>query len=412
MDVYKISYLIPLLLSISCGSGSGVGANSFEPVPQSDTLIDGTQLLYKGAFRISSDTFGDSSLNYAIGTLAYNPANHSLFIAGHDHHRAIAEFAIPELLDRPTLNELNVVETPIQSFKSILNASSGGNPEGINRITGLLYIDGQLIVNAEESYDAGGGNKDTTLVLRDAKNIATSTIDGYYQLSGGARAAGYMAPIPQEWQTDFGGPYLTGWSSVYSINSRYSIGPSLFVFDSESLLGAASGSMGPISTTAYMNFSYSGGNFLSPDALQKSQGSASPIWNLLSRGMYGFIVPGTSTFAVFGSSGGVDSGIGYKITQDSGRLCGGYCSYEAADNYNYYWLFDVKEILNATQVYDIQPYAYGRLSVPFDNQGKNRIIGGTFDPGTGMLYLSLRGAGQVGKYDRPPLIVGYQVAIP
>ncbi len=76
------------------------------------------------------------------------------------------------------------------------------------------------------------------------------------------------------------------------------------------------------------------------------------------------------------------------------------------DHYNYYWLLDVKEILNATQVYDIQPYAYGRLSVPFDNQGNNRIIGGTFDPASGMLYLSLKDKG------RPPLIVGYQVTTP
>ena len=221
-----------------------------------------------------------------------------------------------------------------------------------------------------------------------------------------------MAPIPQEWQADFGGAFMTGWSSVHSIIGRYSVGPSLFNFDSTTLLVDTAANSGPINATAFMNFPHGGGNYLSPDALPASPSSASPIWNFLSRAVYGFIVPGTSTYAVFGSSGGVDSGIGYKITQDSGRLCGGHCSYEAADTYNYYWLFDVKEILNATQVYDIQPYASGRLSVPFDNQGKHRIKGGTFDPATGMLYLSLGGAGQVGNYDRPPLIVGYQVAIP
>jgi len=186
----------------------------------------------------------------------------------------------------------------------------------------------------------------------------------------------------------------------------------LFSFDSTTLLDDTAANSGPINATAFMNFPHGGGNYLSPDALQASQGSASPIWNFLSRAVYGFIVPGTSTFAVFGSSGGVNSGIGYKITQDNGNLCGGFCSYAAADNYNYFWLFDVQEILGAGQVYDIQPYAYGEFSVPFDNQGKNRIIGGTFDPATGMLYLSLKYAGRVGEYDRPPLIVGYQLSIP
>ena len=80
------------------------------------------------------------------------------------------------------------------------------------------------------------------------------------------------------------------------------------------------------------NFPYGGGNYLSPDALQTSQGSASPIWNFLSEAVYGFIVPGTSTFAVFGSSGGVNSGIGYKLTQDNGNLCEGYCSYAAVSS--------------------------------------------------------------------------------
>ena len=141
------------------------------------------------------------------------------------------------------------------------------------------------------------------------------------------------------------------------------------------------------------------------DALVAEEGSASDLWNFLSRGVYGFVVPGTRTFAVFGSSGGVDSGIGYKITQNNGNLCGGYCAYDAADYYNYYWFFDVDEILAATETYEPRPYAYGRWSVPFDDGGRHRIIGGTFDPATMTLYLSLENAGQVGDYDRPPVIL-------
>ena len=404
----NLIYCMALSLA-ACGSSSSNSedGNDIPAGPLPEELLELVDLQYQGAFRFSSDTYGDSSVNYAIGTLAYNPDNHSLFIAGHDHHEAIAEFPIPELLDRPTLAELNVVE-PLQNFRSLLDTV--GNPEDINRITGLLYVDGQLIVNAESWYDGEADNEDTTLVVRDAGNLATSVIDGYYELDGGAESGGYMSPIPLEWQADFGGEFLTGWSSVYSIVGRYSIGPSLFVFDADTLLNGSVNS-GPVNATAFMNFPFGEGNWLAPDYDQNMPGSASPVWNFLSDGVYGFIVPGTSTFAVFGSSGGVDSGIGYRITQDDGDLCGGHCSYQADDNYNYYWLFDVREILAASHMSDPRPYSYGRVSVPFDNEGNFKITGGTFDPDTGMLYLTLARAGSVGQFDRPPLIVGYQIPI-
>ena len=239
--------------------------------------------------------------------------------------------------------------------------------------------------------------------IRNAENLASSNIDGYYELTGAANAAGYMAPIPPEWQADFGGAYLTGWSSVYSINGRYSIGPSLFVFDSDNLLNGSANS-GPTTATAFMNFPF-GGNWLDPNYTQTGPGGASALWNFLSTGVFGFIVPGTSTFAVFGSNGGINSGIGYKI-----RGCGGFCSYDAADNYNYYWLFDVRDILNASAPHDIQPYAYGQVSVPFDNGGDYKIVGGTFDPDTRMVYLTLAYAGGLTQTDYTPLIIGYEIS--
>ena len=52
-------------------------------------------------------------------------------------------------------------------------------------------------------------------------------------------------------------------------------------------------------------------------ALNTQEGSASPVWSFLSNGVYGFIAPGTRTFVVVGSSGAIDSGIGYKIPPDA-----------------------------------------------------------------------------------------------
>ncbi|RZS93819.1 hypothetical protein [Aquimarina brevivitae] len=395
----KTVYLcVAVLVFISCTNDDNKGSTP----PNDPQLVTITDFQYQGAFRISSATFGASSSNYSSGPIAYNPDNHSLFIVGNEQVNAIAEFPIPELLDKATLAELNASEAPTQEFTTILNAVA--NPTGVDRINGMLYKNGQLIINAEKWYDASGTNENTTLVLRDANDLTNTTIDGYYQLNGAANAAGYLSYIPEEWQASFNASYITGWSSVNSIISRYSYGPSLFTFDENDVLNT-SASTGPINTNPFLNFSFANGNHITPPSNDPGQ----DLWNYLSEGIYGFIIPGTRTFAVFGSSGGVDSGIGYKIIQDNGNECGGYCAYQAADYYNYYWFFDLDDILNAENVWDPRPYAYGRFSVPFDEQGEHSIIGATFDSGSGMLYLCLSKAGQMGTYDRPPLIVGYKI---
>ena len=412
-SIYRQSLMFLLLPSLllvlcSCSDSSSHSATGASATADSE-LVQMEDFSYLGAFRLPGGTYGVSSVDYAIGPLAYNPDHHSIFFAGHDHHHAIAEFAIPELSLSDDLLELNVADAPLQDFISLLDLPAEGNPDTLNRVTGMLYLDGQLIVNAENWYDASGDNRDTTLVATEGNDLSNSAIEGYFELEGAARAGGYMAPIPDEWQASFGANYLTGWSSVYSIISRYSVGPTLFTFDPQDMLTASAGSNGTVATTPFLNYAYGSGHYLSEDALVNEEGGASDLWNYLSNGVYGFIVPGTSTFAVFGSSGGINSGIGYKITQDNGNLCGGYCAYAADDYYNYYWFFDVREILVAEHPYDLTPYAYGSWLVPFDDNGRHAIIGGTFDEEHGVLYLTLSKAGQVGTYDRPPVIVAFRI---
>ena len=410
------SLLLVMLTLIACGDPGPDGADAGPPpdaqVPP-DAVADPELLgiedvTYVGAFRVSSDDFGASNANYAVGTLAYNPQHHSLFLAGHAQHNCIAEFAIPTPGQATDVASLPLVEAPLQPFTALLDAAPGGNPEELNRVTGMLWIDGSLIVNAENWYDAGGTGVDTTLVVRDASDLA-GAVDGYFELGGAAHAGGYLGPVPPEWQSALGGTHLTGWASNYSIISRYSIGPSLFVLDPQDLLATGPGAQGPIATSVLMDFPHADARYLGADALTTQQGSAPALWNFLSRAMVAFIVPGTRTLAAFGSSGGVDSGIGYKITQDDGNLCGGYCAYAADDYYNHYWFFDLDEILAASEPWEPRPYAFGRWSVPFDDGGRHAILGGTYDPEGHTLYLALDGAGQVGEYDRPPQILVFSV---
>ncbi|MFK7985033.1 MAG: hypothetical protein AB8I08_03305 [Sandaracinaceae bacterium] len=381
-------------------------------------------LEYAGAFRLSSADFGDSNTNYAVGTLGHNPDRNSLFIAGHAQHNAIAEFAIPETLGTGTVvADLPVVEAPLQEFHNVLGDSANGNPDSMDRVTGLYWSDGHLIVQTNRWYDAAASATDTTLLVVDGE--LDGTVIGYFELAGRARAAGFVSPIPEAWQAALGGPALAGWASNYSIIGRYSVGPTLFAFDPADLTAEAGNpaAEGSIETTAHLDYAYSEGVYLAEDALEQQcsieddvtsceeGAAASSLWNFLSKAMYGFIVPGTRTYAVFGSSGGMTTGIGYKIRQDNDNLCGGYCAYGADDYANYYWLYDLDDVLDGETLSAPQPYAYGVWDVPFDDGGAHRIIGGTWDAGSSTLYLSLANAGQVGDYDRPPVIVAYRIEL-
>ena len=368
-------------------------------------------LQFTGAFRLKNGIYGDSELNYAVGTLAYNPGRHSLFVVGHEHQSAIAEYPIPTPGTQELVVDLPESGEPLQPFANVLDTMENGNPDNLDKITGMLVVGDQLIINAETWYDAATDNTHTTLKI-DANNLG-SVPGGSYRLEGGAHSAGYMAPIPENYRAAFGADYLTGWSSVYSIISRYSVGPSLWTFSSSDVLNAGAGDS--IFATAFMNFPFDD-HMIDPRATEWAQQGqagpfepASPLWNPLSKGIVGFIVPGTTTFAVFGSNAGLTNGIGYKAVQDNGYECPGPCPYTAGDQYNYYWFFDVDEILAASDVYEPRPYAYGKWSIPYDKNGEHLIIGGTFDDVTNTLYLALDGAAIVETYEKPPLIVTFKI---
>lgn len=292
-------------------------------------------LTYEGAFRIPARDYGNSDINYSEGPIAYNTDNHSLFVVGHAHQQAIGEFAIPELVRSEVLADLNFSPDALQPFRSFLGATPDGNPEGIDRIGGMLYVTArkqpQLIVNGYEYYDAPGDNTVTTLLIDDAADLQNSTSKGYLTFAGGAgHTSGWLSPVPVDLQGALGGDHLTGQSSGRPITSRFSVGPTAFTFNLADLLGSADA----VPTTKLLDFSLA--NRLHPDLANDSL--QNDVWTHLSKATYGFIVPGTRTYVTLGKSGGHTSGVCYKCTQDDGHLCGGYCSPAAADNHQYYWL--------------------------------------------------------------------------
>lgn len=91
------SILSLLLLSLIAGP-----AVKAELDPLSLPLISISDFEYRGAFRVPADTGSPvSNMQYAVGPIAYNPDNHSIFMVGHAHHQAVVEFAVPDGLLPP-----------------------------------------------------------------------------------------------------------------------------------------------------------------------------------------------------------------------------------------------------------------------------------------------------------------------
>lgn len=378
--------------------------------PTSLPLLTVDMLQYQGAFRLPADDFGVSSMNYSEGPLVYNHAQNSIFIVGHNHQQAIAEFAVPALVTSTTLADLNMASAPLQNFVTILDRVAGGNPQALDVIGGLALIDARLLVNAYEYYDAAGGNTHTTLVVRNSNDLAGSAVEGFFAFAGEAgHTSGWLSPIPEVWQSLLNGTHLAGQSSGQPIISRFSVGPSAFAFNARDLTSATVPN--PVPTTTLLDFSL---NHPLHDDLENVS-RANDLWTHLSRATYGVIVPSTRTYATFGYSGGHKSGVCYKCTQSNGYECGGYCAPDAKDYQQSYWFWDVNDLLKvkAGQLapHAVRPYAYGALATPFENAA-HQIGGGSFDPSSGKLFFTLQRADTAqGQYANPPVVVVYRFAI-
>ncbi len=421
--------------------GGDTGSDS-DLLPPS-TLLTPSAFSYKGAFLLEKNgTYGESDNKYAGGVFELSAAKSSFYFVGRKTDGVIGEFELPELIaseDISLLKTANVVRQPYSSVVNYGNKSNGvcsenngvtnrvptGNPQCIDRITGLALYGDSLIANVTMYYDGAADNTHTTLLISDASDLAGSELSGFFSLEGIAHASGWISEIPASWQSALGGKTLMGWAANFPIAARGSPGPTAFVVDLNDI-NSSSSTDTPISTTALMDFSLT--KKLREDPYNNNSGNTNTLpvtvgdnnlWTAISWAVYGFIVPGTKTYAVFGSSGGHNSGLGYKITQSNGNLCGGPCAAQYDDYYNYYWFFDVEDFVAVKngnmEPYEMRPYSYGVFEVPFQNEAEitdlkftpiRPIRGGDYDKDSSTLYLVLGGSLQERQ-----VIVAYDVTV-
>jgi len=376
---------------------------------------------YKGGFRLSGEVFGNttySSLSYSPGVIAYNPTNHSLFVVGHPNEQAIAEFAIPEIINSRNIEDFKVQENIIQNSGDFHQTSRVNT--GIDqrfRITGLALIEGKLVVNYMDWYDTSAGKIDTTVIFQEFNNLSTSEITGPFQISGAMHAAGWITFIPKGIQASLGGRFISGFSSG-GILSRLSVGPSAFIYkDESSILDTEAGAV--IQNEALLDFNYPkkilydksiyGENNIIQDDILYNADFRNKLWTRNSGASHGFIVPRSNTYVTLGYSAGHESGLGYKIVQDDGNKCAGPCPYVASERYNYYWLWHISDLLKVKKgllkPHELRPYEYGKFNTPSNAE----LRGASYDAKSGLLYVSLKNGDTTARYSRPPLFYVYKI---
>ena len=149
-------------------------------------------------------------------------------MVGHDWYQLTAEISIPPLVNSTNLNSLNT-ETLLQLFTDVTNGKASNVGSGTYKMRGLLPYGGQLYSTVYIYYDASGSQVFSHYVS--SPNLSNHNAQGAFQVGSWAGiVSGYMALIPSEWQSSFGGPALTG-NCCLSIISRTSYGPSVSVFN-------------------------------------------------------------------------------------------------------------------------------------------------------------------------------------
>ena len=391
-------------------------------------LITEQHLTYQGAFRVPYPNLGgDSSASRTMGrggaAPVFNPANNSLIMmTGENQH---IELSIPDLVISDTITGLNsatVIQAPMRivtnwSALGLDGASvtNGGRP-GDN----LLY-NNRLIGSAWAYYSTSNYlSHYSASPTWSTSGSQFSGLKGLGETPGGSIpghnfVGGFMALVPDEWQTQLGYPAITGQGAI-SIISRSSSGPAAYGFNPDDV-GINDPAVGEWFIVYPDNHSTLG-----------NYSSAEPSL-YFNRATYvdGVVFPvGSDNILFFGThglgmSGEGDSCYGFGTSDISLHLepypeGGVYCydpvkSSKGGHAYPYVyqvWVYDANDLLavkNGTiEAWDVVPYARWELDLPFAT-GTKTIKGVAYDPSTQRIFVVQAGADNTASQYTPYPIV-------
>ncbi len=406
-----------------------------------DKLLQQSDFTYLGAFRVPKSDMGGpkyQGLAYGGSVIAYNPAHNSLFIVGHDQNQEVGEISIPEIINSLKISDLKTARV-IQNLADITEgniAHLGIDGEAIvngAKIGGLLVYGNHLIGSAYAYYD-GGHKAVRSHFISGLTTIAAGDFKGMFELGSKSApipqagfVAGYMTPIPSDWQEKLGGKVLTGMSSI-AVVGRTSSGPAAFAFDPDKLGSTPA----PASALLYYPIDHQTiGTYYTSQTLYNKGSHQSGL--VFPAGTRSIIYTGRQGLgkACYGPGTTIESEQGNRYDSPSpNNTCMGKVMTDTADPCcydpvtlskgahaypydNYVWVYDAQDferVKNGGRIvdnpspnlvasvspdstaayrpWDIKPYAHWELPFPIKQRGYSIFSGASaYDETTKRLYL-------------------------
>ncbi len=378
-------------------------------------LLQSSNLVYMGAFRVPDTISGGAGFAYARTGLAYNPANNSLFINNHIYEQKTAEISIPQPVKGINLSDLNMASV-LQNLSDITEGhlsdiAAGGavypSDTGVY-MGGLMVYGNKLIGTSYGYYDAG--NVAVLSHFTSGLNLSqTGDFRGMYKVGtiGQGFVSGPMTQIPPEWQAALGGTALTG-NCCLSIIGRTSLGPAGVVFNPDDL-----GVKSPVPATPVLYYD------ITHPTLGTWEGdeTVNLYFNMTTEIRGVIFPPGSRSVLYIGRQGTGVSCYGTATSDPSlaGKEKGDgsiYCynpegeSVKGGHAYPYktwVWAYDVNDMISVKtgqkNPWDIRPYAVWPLEI--GPHGIAGVLGAAYDSTTKRLFISQRD-GERGFPDSSP----------
>lgn len=367
------------------------------------------------------------------------------------------ELQVPAILSDPSENDsyqLPVATNvgPMFDLQTLMNSTFNLGSTDVYFVGMMVSAHGKVFVTAYANYPASGDlHANKTLVIEDASDIHNSAVSGQVTYAPGSRGNLWGAPVPAEHHSLIGADWTTGAGGRASISSRQSQGPSMYA------AGFSDYSPGDTEISSIKHLSYdhpysmhitsfpdipneweagypgdyfneaalkwyanqlgitAKGDHRNPDFQPNTYAEwarssprtefedlgyrpdtvANDMYTIASGANFGFIVPGTRTYLTFGRMTGRRYGLLYKVMTFDGSISHGGSPLDKSDMDNYFWAYDVNDLVGQTNPWDAVPYDYGVFENNRWLQKPNKwgipwgdISSGAFDPVNRRLYLS------------------------
>lgn len=371
-----------------------LAVSSFPSVAATSTapLLGPSDFTYIGSFKTPTGKIGSDTFEYSGGFISGNvyddPVNgKTLFIKGYlsagyvSQTSTVIQIKIPDALKNvdsvgvgglPTAAVIKGFATPSGGLSALIMGSSG------NGFGSLVVYNGKLIGTESSAYDATCSQSKSAWV----SSLNFTNPSGPYSFSSGVTpriiGGGYMAPVPPEWQSAFGGKIISG-NGPWSIISCGSPGPALFTIDADALVNqpAANSVVNSIPLVYYVENSTQAslGHWNSNDPNQTINGKKIPSVTVTnpadgktysiayednSMRIYGVLFPdGTRSILFFGNKGlgPYCYGTGSECN-DPDHTGKGDHAYPYAD---FVWAYDANDLAAAKSgqknPWDVLPYS-------------------------------------------------------